>query len=293
MLSIAHHLRERIAFTVTLAAGLSASLGASLPALAQDAPELPDLSPLARVEQRVGITDFSVEYSSPGVKGREIWGGLVPYDELWRTGANAATRFEASRAFQFGATEVPAGAYALYSIPGTDPWTLILNRNADAAGTRGYDESLGAARVEVKPVEAAARERMTFLFSDSTDDGTRLDLEWAGLRVSVPITVATDEHVKASIDDTLAEAWRPHFAAARWLLRSGGDLELALTYIDTSIAIQPTWWNQWVRAEVLAGLERPEDAVAAAREAQRLGKGDRIFDDFFATRVAAAIDEWE
>ena len=106
-----------------------ALVGASLLALAtadvsaQSAPELPAPSPKARVEQRVGLVDFSVDYSSPAVKARQIWGGLVPYDRPWRTGANAATKLTASKDFVFAGKAVPAGSYALYTIPGKASWT--------------------------------------------------------------------------------------------------------------------------------------------------------------------------
>jgi hypothetical protein len=141
--------------------------------------EVPAPSPKARVEQRVGLTDFSLEYSSPAVKGRKIWGDLVPYDKLWRTGANAATKLTVSRDFTFGGKPVKAGAYALYTIPGKTSWTVILNTNANAGGTNGYDEKNDVARVTVKPTAAPMRERLTFIFSDASDDGVHLDLEWS------------------------------------------------------------------------------------------------------------------
>lgn len=255
--------------------------------------ELPQASPKARVEQRVGVTDFAVDYSSPGVKGRTIWGGLVPYDELWRTGANAATKLEASAPFTFGGKEVKAGTYALYTIPGKDSWTVMLNTNAETGGTRGYDKKNDVATITVKPEASPMRERMTFIFSDTTDSSTRLDLEWEKLRVSIPITVETQEMAMSNIDKSLADAWRPHFTAARYLLDNDGDLGKALTYIDTSIEIKPTWWNSWVRAQVLAKQGKSAEAVAAAEQAQSLGKGDEIFEGFFKESVGKAIADWK
>lgn len=278
----------RLAPLAALVLGLAAAA-----ARAQQVPELPQPSPKARVEQRVGLTDFAVDYSSPGVKGREIWGGLVPYDELWRTGANAATTLTASRDFTFGGKQVPAGTYALFSIPGKNGWTVILNTNAKSSGTSGYDEKNDVARVTAKPEKAPARERLTFLFADTADASTRLDLEWAGLRVSVPIQVDTQAQALGNIDAALAEAWRPHFASARWLLDNGGDMAQALGYADTSIAIKSTWWNNWVRAQILAKQGRTADAVAAAEQAQALGKGDRVFEQFFAPQVGKAIADWK
>jgi hypothetical protein len=260
---------------------------------AQAAPELPQLSPKARVEQRVGLTDFAVDYSSPGVKGRKIWGGLVPFDQLWRTGANAATTLKASRDFTFAGTAVPAGTYAVFTIPGKKTWTVILNTNTAVAATRGYDEKNDVARVSVKPVGAPFRERLAFQFSDTTDTGTRLDLRWEKLRVSVPIAVDTTAQARANIDKAIDDAWRPHFAAARWLLDTNGDLTQALGYIDTSIGIKSTWWNNWVKAQILAKQGHTADAVAAAEQAQALGNGDQTFEGFFKEEVAKAIAEWK
>jgi hypothetical protein len=273
-------------------AAWSLLLGAAL-AHAQTSPELPQPSPKARVQQRVGVTDFALDYSSPGVKGRQIWGGLVPLDELWRTGANAATKLEASRDFTFAGKKVPAGTYALLTIPGREGWTVILNRDTALAGTRGYEKKKDVVRVTVKPDTVPHRERMTFLFSDTTDDRSRLDLEWETLRVSVPIQVDTAAHARASIDKALDEAWRPHLASARYLLDNGGDLAQALGYADKSIVIKPTWSNHWVKAQILAKQGRPADAVTTAEQATRLGKGDPIFEGFFKEQVSRSIAGWK
>lgn len=270
----------------------AAGLAAFVPAAAQTL-DVPAPSPLAKVEQRVGITDFAIEYSSPGVKGRAIWGGLVPYDELWRTGANAATKLTASRDFSFGGQKVPAGTYAVFTIPGKASWTVILNKNTKLNGTNGYDTKEDAARVTVTPETVPARERMTFLFSDTTDEGTRLDLEWAGLRVSVPVTVDTQGQVQAGIDKALGDAWRPHYTAGRYLLENGGDVDTAIGYFDTSIAVKPTWWSYWFRAQALAKKGSAADAVASAQKAQELGKGDNIFENFFKEDVQKAVDGWK
>ena len=254
--------------------------------------DLPQPSPRARIEQRVGVTDFAVEYSSPGVKSRQVWGSLVPFDELWRTGANAPTKLEAKRDFIFGGKKVPAGTYSVYTIPGRDSWTVILNTDT-TGGTRAYDKKKDAARLTVKPEAAPHRERMTFLFSDTTDDTSRLDLEWEKLRVSVPIQVDTAAHARANIEKAVDDAWRPHLSSARYLLDTGGDLKQALGYADTSIAIKPTWWNHWVKAQILAKQGRPADAVAAAERARQLGKGDEVFEGFFKEQVSRSIAGWQ
>jgi hypothetical protein len=275
-----------------LAAALALSLAGNA-ALAQNALETPAPSPKAKVEQRVGVTDFAVEYSSPGTKGRQIWGGLVPYDELWRTGANMATKLTASRDFMVGGKTVPAGSYSIFTIPGKSSWTVILNTNFEQGGTDEYEQSKDAVRLTVTPESLASpRERMTFLFSNTTDNSADLDLEWEKLRVRIPITVDTKAQVMKGIDESLSQAWRPHFLAARYLLDSGGDLNQALTYINTSVAIKPGWWNNWIKAQVLAKLGKKPEAIAAAEQSQTLGKGDEIY-KFFSEQIAKSLTEWK
>lgn len=279
-----------------LSIGLSfaTSLLMAAPAvLAQQAPEIPQPSPHARVEQRVGLTDISVDYSSPAVKGRAIWGGVVAYDKPWRTGANAATKLTASKDFTFGGKQVPAGSYALYTIPSKASWTVALNSGLDAWGNEGYDTKKDVARITVKPAAAPMRERMAFVFDDTTDGATTLDLEWEKLRVAIPITVDTKNEVMTSIHKGLDDAWRPHFAAARYLLENGGDLKQAMQYIDQSIAIKPTWWNNWVRAQIQQKEGHPQDAVASAEKTIQLGNGDRTFESFFKADVNKSMAEWK
>ncbi len=260
----------------------------------QNVPELPASSPTSRVQTRVGVTDFSIDYASPGIKGRKVWGGVVPLDKIWRTGANATTKLTVSRDFTFGTTKVPAGSYAIFSIPGKTEWTMILNAKPEGWGATQYDQKHDVARVKVKPTALpSSRERMTFIFSDMTDDGANIDLEWEKLRVRVPVSVDTKAHVAANIDQAVQNAWRPHFASARYILESGGDVDQALALADKSIAIQPTWWNQWVRAQALGKKGRKGDARAAAEEAMRLGQGDGVFEGFFRPQVTSAIAGWK
>jgi hypothetical protein len=274
----------------TLAAVLLA-LAAS-PAAAQNL-ETPAPSPKARVEQRVGLTDFKLDYSSPAVKKRKIWGDLVPYDKVWRMGANAPTRLEVSRDFTFGDKPVKAGAYSLYAIPGKASWTIVLNSNVEG-NPNEPDTKADVARITVKPTALPAhRERMTFVFADTTDDATGLDLEWEKLRVRLPLKVDTKTQVSKNIEDATGGAWRPHWQAGRYLLDSNGDLGQALAFVDQSIAIKSTWANQWTRAQILGKQGKKAEAKAAAEQTLTLGKGNKVFEDFFKADVEKAIASWK
>jgi hypothetical protein len=275
-----------------LAAAAFVALSAAVPAFAQLL-ELPAPSLKARVEQRVGLTDFKLDYSSPGVKARKIWGELVPYDKMWRTGANAATRLEVSKDFTFGDKALKAGAYSLFTIPGKTSWTVVLNSDPSAPAL-SPDTKLEVARITVKPAALpASRERLAFIFSDASDEGVNLDLEWEKLRVRIPLKVATKAQVAANIEQATGDAWRPHSSAARYLLDNNGDLDQALGFADRSIAIRSTWSNQWVKAQIHGKKGQKAEALAAAEQAQTLGKGDQNFENNVKADVDKAMAGWK
>lgn len=264
-------------------------IGESNPADAQL--QLPRLSVYSKVIQHVGVTEISVEYSSPAKRGRKIFGGLVPYGKLWRTGANAATRISFSTDVVIGGDKVKAGTYALYTTPGEKSWTVVLNTNYKTGGTRGYKESNNVASFQATPVQGPDRERLTFLFANTTDNSTHLHLEWAGVAVPMPIKVHTKKNSLANINKALGRGWRPYFSAARYLHRAGHHYK-ALKHINTSMAIQTNWWNSWVKAQILSKVGTLNSAIQLAKQAQTLGANDRIFKNFFAKRAAKAISKW-
>lgn len=253
---------------------------------------LPRLSPKAGVMQHVGVTKVKVSYFSPAKRGRKIWGGLLPYNKLWRTGANGATRISFTHDAVVGGVKVKAGTYAIFTKPGKKSWSVMLNTNYKQGGTRGYKEKNNVAVFQVKPVKGPDRERMTFVFANTTDNTTELHLEWAGVRVVLPLQFNTRVNALANIAKTLNNGWRPYFQAARYLLEAG-DLDAAMQHIDTSIAIETTWWNTWVKSQILAKMGQVKEAIQHAKEAQKTGAKDYVFKRFFAKRVAKALKEWK
>lgn len=255
-------------------------------------PELPSASPAASVSQRVGLTDVSVEYSSPAVKGRKIWGGLVPYNKPWRTGANAATKVTFSRDVTFGGKSVPAGTYSLVTLPTAKGWTVVLSKELGFfSGGKPYDAKHDVVRVQAATSKIPHRERFTVLFANTTDDKTSLDLEWEKLRVSVPIAVDTAAHAQANIAAAVGGAWRPHLNAARYVAETTKDYDTALKYADTSIAIESTWFNNWIKADILAKKGNYTEAHKYAQVAWDLGQKDKNF--FFKSAVEKALVEWK
>ncbi len=253
--------------------------------------ELPDASPLARVMQRVGLTDIQVEYSSPAASGRDVWGKLVPYGEVWRTGANANTFLEVSRPVRIGGVDVPAGKYSLHTVPGQLTWTVIVNRKTDGWGSDTYDRSQDVVRTEVTAQKVPPRERLAFLFSNTTRDRTELDLEWAGVRVRVPIGVKTKEQVEEGINRAVGGLWRPSAQAARYLFETEKDVGRALALVDQSIAIEPTWFNLWTKARILGEKGDKDTAAALAEQALEKGDGGGAF-RFYSPQMREAIARW-
>jgi hypothetical protein len=279
-----------IVFRSSLVLVAVATLGTSSMAVAQL--DLPRPSPNAKVSQVIGLTDVTVEYSSPAVKGRKIWGGLVPHDKMWRTGANAATKITFSRDVTFGGQPVPAGSYALFTIPNRGAWTVILNKKADQSGTGSeYKPELDQVRFKVQPKSAPMRERMTFLFSDFTDDKGQLDLEWEKLRLSIPIKVDTEAQAMANIAKTLDGTWRSYALAARYVAETKKDYDTALRYADQSVALKEDWFNLWIKATIVAAKGNHKDAIAIGEKAYALGKKAEVF--FLEPEIKKTLAEWK
>jgi len=260
-------------------------------ALAQDL-ELPTASPRAEVKQQIGVTWVTVNYSSPGVKGRKIYGELVPFETLWRTGANGATTLELSGDATIGGAAVPKGKYSIFTLPGAAEWTVIINKNPDQANVGAYDQKLDQARFKIKPEAAPARERMTFLFSDTTDTSARLDLDWAGTRISLPITIDTGAQAKANIGGFAKKTSRGLANAARFLADDAKDLDGAMKLIDASLAADQGWFNTWLKADFLARKGDFKAALPLAEKAHALGlpEGGGFF---YKDRVEKALKEWK
>ena len=255
--------------------------------------ELPRPSPFAKVSQDVGLTQITVDYSSPGVKGRKIWGALVPFDKMWRTGANVATKITFSKDVTVADQPVPAGTYSLFTIPAkTGDWTLILNKNPDQPGTQqNYKQELDLMRAKIHTKAAPHRERLAFIFNDFSDDAASLDLEWEKLRVSIPIKVGTATQAVANINNAIDNAWRPFANAARYMLETKKDPDTALKYIDQSIAIKEDWFNVWTKASILAAKNNYKEARVLAQKSYDLGakQGPGFF---LEGEVKKAIADW-
>ncbi|HSD64902.1 MAG TPA: DUF2911 domain-containing protein [Ignavibacteriaceae bacterium] len=156
---------------------------------AQQKEEKVRLSPKASLSQTVGFTEVTISYGRPGVKGRKIWGSLVPYDKVWRAGANEATKFTFSTDVMIEGKKLPAGSYSFFIIPSKDNWTIIFNKVADQWGAFEYNEAEDALRITVKPEKSDFTEWLKYDITKTSDSGATINLEWEKLRVPFKIEV--------------------------------------------------------------------------------------------------------
>jgi hypothetical protein len=254
-----------------LSAVLAALAVASAPALGQLSTPLP--SPNATVSQVVGVTKIEVTYSRPSVRGRTIWGELVPFDKVWRTGANAVTKVTFDGDVTIDGQKLAAGAYGLYTIPGKTEWTFIFNKMS--TGGPDYVAEKDALRVKVKPVPADMKELFTIAFPMVTSDSAVLALSWEKLAVGVGIVVDTKAQFLANAKDAVGKAkaddWQTPLTAARYLYDNKYALDDAGKWLDKSIATKATFGNLSVKANALAAEGKSKDAVATAEKALAVG----------------------
>lgn len=248
-----------------------ATLALAGAALAQ-APQmqLPRPSPGASVSQTVGVTEITVRYSRPGVKERKIWGGLVPYGEVWRTGANENTTVTFSTPVRLGGTELPAGTYGLQTIPTEKEWTVILSKDADLWGAFNYKPENDAVRFQATPRPAEHQERMGFAFEDVTDTSAKIVLRWE--KIAVPFTVEVDTPKLALANVQQVVRWQTPLQAANYCIQNDTCLDEAGRWLDASIALEEAFGNYRAKALLLAKKSDWKGAVAAGDKALALAK---------------------
>ncbi|HQR18240.1 MAG TPA: DUF2911 domain-containing protein [Gemmatimonadales bacterium] len=241
--------------------------------------ELPWPSPHATVSQVVGLTTLAVDYHRPGVNKRVVWGGLVPYDTVWRAGANENTLLTSTSPFTVGGTTLPAGRYGVFMIPGRERWTIILSRQANAWGAFSYTPTEDAVRFVVTPTPAEYTERLAYTFEDPQQESVTLMLRWEKLAVSFPIAINTDVVVLDSLAAQLRNlprfwgtAWEQ---AGAWALNNTTNIDQAEIWADTAVALAPTFASYNLKAAILQRRGKTAQAdslrqahLASANEAQ-------------------------
>lgn len=242
-------------------------------ATAQQTLELvpPRESQQAMVMQRLGVTDISVNYHSPLVKGRKIWGEVVPFDQVWRAGANENTVVEFSNDVTVEGQKLKAGKYGLHMIPTTGDWTIIFSNNYYSWGSFFYKKEQDALRVTVKPETVNMQEWLSYTFENLEDGAATMTLRWEKMRIPVKIKVDLSQTVVENFRQQLngLPGFNPEarYEAAAYCLRNNLNKEEAMKWLESSIKAKPTFANQMLKADVLAKDGKKEEADALTKKA--------------------------
>lgn len=263
-------------------------------AVAQQQVRAPRPSPKASIMQSVGITDVTINYNRPGVRGRQIWGSLVPFDKVWRTGANEATTIQFSEDVWINGNKLAKGLYSLHTIPNASEWTVIFNSVAEQWGSYSYDAAKDALRIKVAPQAADHREWLTFEIPEMTTDTAKIVIRWE--KVAVPFTVDTK-----STEKTMAQFrkvmnpqpdWRTPYMAADFAFNNKGaatDAEMT-AWIEQSLKANQNIANLYLRARMAERAGNKAEAVRYGEMAIAAASADQAD---FASEVRRNVDMWK
>ena len=264
---------------------LLAALLIAAPLAQAQAPALttPRASMHAKVMQTIGLTDITIDYHRPAVNGRPLWGGLVPYDQVWRAGANENTTFEVSTDVTINGQRLPAGRYGLHMIPTTGQWMIIFSHMADAWGSFSYDESEDALRVTAAPRPAPMTERLAYRFHNPTNGATEVALHWGELAIPFTVAANTPETLLANMEVELRGLprffWQGWNQIATAALQTQTRMDEGLAWVDRSIGINENGTNLGTKMGLLFALGRTDEA-------------DALEDNFFAVATENDVNAY-
>lgn len=234
----------------------------------------PQPSPTQTVKQNFALSSIELSYSRPAIKGRKVFGDLVPFGNVWRTGANSATILTFGEEVIIGDKKIPAGKYGLVSIPNKDNWTLIVTKQTDITSPAAYKQENDIVRVSAKPMQLNDKvENFTIQFANLKPNSCDLQLMWDNTAVSLPIKADVETKVMAQIDNLMNKDNRPYFNAAMYYLDNGKDLNQALSWFDKAIEQNPKgFFIYHQKANALAKLGKKDEARKVANKSIELAK---------------------
>ncbi len=240
------------------------------------APKLPQPSPGAKAALTVGVTDVEIVYHRPGVKGRTIWGGLVPFGEVWRLGANEATTISFSTPVKVEGHDVPAGTYGLFAIPDKDKWTLIINKQPKQWGAYFHKPEEDLVRFDVKPQTGPATEWMAFTMTPTPPDSAVIEMAWDTVRIPFTVKTDVDRMVWSEIDKALAGKpdSQVYLTAVHYANEKGVRLDEAMTWTDKALALKEDFWGHEYKARLLQRQGKTDEAMKHLDKAMELAKGN-------------------
>jgi hypothetical protein len=258
--------------------------------------EAPAPSPLGKIEQKVGLTDVSVEYSRPGMRGRTIFGDLVPYGEIWRTGANENTTITFSDDVMIGGKELKKGSYSIYTKPQKDSWEVMFYSSTDNWGVpQNWDDSKVALKVNAKTMEMPMKmETFTILIDELKNDSATLNFIWENTIAMVDIKFPTDEKTMASIDKIMnGPTANDYFAAASYYHEAGKDLEKAYKWVNkaTEMAGDKAFWMLRRKSLIEADMGKTKEAIATAKRS--MASAEKANNPDYVKMNKDSIAKWE
>ncbi|MFM7217024.1 MAG: DUF2911 domain-containing protein [Bacteroidota bacterium] len=259
---------------IALASMISLSVS---PAFSQTL-KVPAPSPLQTVKQNFALSDITIEYSRPSVKDRVIFGDLVPYGKIWRTGANSATKVTFGEDVTLEGKPVKAGTYAFYTIPGKDSWTVMLYSDLTLGGdVNSYDATKEIVRAEVKSSQVADKtETFTINLADITSSTANIELRWDRTRITVGVKADIEEKIMKNIQTVMFEDKRPYYQAASYYYENGKDMKQALDWVSKAAEQNPkAYWVTLLKAKIQLKMKDYAGAAASAQKTIDLAKEDQ------------------
>jgi tetratricopeptide (TPR) repeat protein len=240
----------------------------------------PQASPTCNIKQNFALSDITIEYSRPGVKGRTVFGDLVPWGKVWRTGANGSTTISFGSNVKLEGNAVAAGKYALYTIPDKDSWQIMLYKDMDLGGdVSNYKQENELLRFKVKPTSISNKvETFTINIADITNTSANIELTWEQTKVSFKVTTDIDSTIMKNIDSMMANDSRPYFSAANYYYENDKDMKKALEWVNKAIELNPRYFVVHLKAKILMKMKDYNGAIAAAEQSLALAQKDKSDD---------------
>lgn len=237
--------------------------------------KLPALSPAAKISQSFSTSDIEISYSRPSMKGRKIFGDLVPYNNVWRTGANGATRIKFGEKVQIAGQEIQPGEYALYTIPGKENWEVIFNKGTGNWGASGYDKKDDVVRFLTKPSKLQTPvQTFTMDIANVTLNSCDIELCWENTKIIIPVQANNAAEINTAIDKAINNPTIPYFQAASYYYETDQNLDKAMQYVDKAITQNPNaFWMQYLKARIAQKQNNKEVAIAAAQKCADMAVG--------------------
>lgn len=254
---------------------LLAAFAVALTSLTAQELKLPALSPTSTITQEFSTSKIEITYSRPSMRGRKVFGDLVPFGSVWRTGANAATKITFGEEVEIGGTKIAAGSYSFYTVPGASEWEVIINKNTGNWGAMGYDTKDDVVRLKVKPsTTSQTMETFTMWIGNITFSSCTIELGWENTTISVPVKANNQERLAANIDKAINNPNIPYQQAATYYFETNQQLDKALEYATKAADKNPkAYWLFMLKARIAAKLGNKDVAREAANKTIEVAKG--------------------